>query len=1057
MKCKQGEVRESTFLVITLLVIVTGFFLIFNVNFNNNMITGAVIGVAEEEVSNISDPLTNDLTNNLGLPLDLHLDHIIEVNDSAPEIINPEEIVNKSEDKITGDLILDLPIDDYSNNETIEIPTENISNELILEIPDTLSNETDEENNDTNSLIDNNPIIEIEIPVEIIEIPEESPESVIDEIIEEPVIETPIIENPVTEIPNETNETIESVVIETNNTQIPLINDTQTLIIVREEINLSPSADLSISAFSGNGTGTVADPYNINNCTQLQEMSNDLGANFSLVNNIDCSDTVNWNSGSGFAPVGSSSPKFTGSLNGNGYSITNLLMSRSGTSYVGLFGYIGSPGNVTSLIINADITGGSYTGGLTGYMDASTTVDGVNITGSITGSSSNVGGITAKTVAGSTIDNSFVVGNVSGGSYTGGLVGTALGTINNSGVNGKITVGTYSGGFIGSGGGTISNSYANAEVVASSASYDWIGGFAGNLYGSVSISNSYSTGNVSGDANLGGFVGQLNSGGTGLISNSYSTSNVYGSSRDLGGFIGLYWAGISINNSYAKGNVTGGGSASFVGGFVGEPVLTSPATTISNSYSTGNLSGVGSSSGGFFGYMTAAFSCDNLFWDTNTSLPTTKSSAGCTATGKTTAEMTNVTTFTDTATTGLTTAWDFVSDPNNDTGSIDIWDLDSVTNEGYPVLSGVGIGATLGSPTVTLNSPANNYINTNQSATISFNCSATDIVGLENLSLYLTDASNQNIALNQSTNINGTSNSSSWLLDLINGTYTWRCDVYDSDENLKTGSSRTLTIGDTYAPTFTYNDPTPANELAQQKINVEINVSIVELNLDEVKWNWNETNYTMYNDSLILMMNFDNVSSLDENDTHVIDHSNHRNNGTGLNGALFTTLGKYDGGFNFDGSDDEISIPTTFGIGTTNFAISTWVNLDSTSEGGAFVKIGGISPNVGFAIGVGGTNYDDTGNDLILLYEGIRWIDTNDLIGTGWHHVAMSVDGNGYPTGFIDGVQTYSDSTGAGAAPQQDITYIGGYTASGGGNRHADVTIDEVRIWNRSLSAAEVY
>ena len=37
----------------------------------------------------------------------------------------------KSEDKITGDLILDLSIDDYSNNETIEIPTENISNEEI--------------------------------------------------------------------------------------------------------------------------------------------------------------------------------------------------------------------------------------------------------------------------------------------------------------------------------------------------------------------------------------------------------------------------------------------------------------------------------------------------------------------------------------------------------------------------------------------------------------------------------------------------------------------------------------------------------------------------------------------------------------------------------------------------------------------------------------------------------------------------------------------------------------------------------------------------------------
>ena len=45
-------------------------------------------------------------------------------------------------------------------------------------------------------------------------------------------------------------------------------------------------------------------------------------------------------------------------------------------------------------------------------------------------------------------------------------------------------------------------------------------------------------------------------------------------------------------------------------------------------------------------------------------------------------------------------------------------------------------------------------------------------------------------------------------------------------------------------------------------------------------YDWNGTNYTYYNDSLVLMFNFDNRSSLGENDTHVVDLSGYGNNGT---------------------------------------------------------------------------------------------------------------------------------------------------------------------------------
>ena len=58
------------------------------------------------------------------------------------------------------------------------------------------------------------------------------------------------------------------------------------------------------ASFSGSGSGMPANPYQITNATQLQEMQDDLSAHYVLMNDIDCSDTVNWNSGAGFEPVG---------------------------------------------------------------------------------------------------------------------------------------------------------------------------------------------------------------------------------------------------------------------------------------------------------------------------------------------------------------------------------------------------------------------------------------------------------------------------------------------------------------------------------------------------------------------------------------------------------------------------------------------------------------------------------------------------------------------------------------------------------------------------------
>lgn len=99
-------------------------------------------------------------------------------------------------------------------------------------------------------------------------------------------------------------------------------------------------------------------------------------------------------------------------------------------------------------------------------------------------------------------------------------------------------------------------------------------------------------------------------------------------------------------------------------------------------------------------------------------------------------------------------------------------------------------------PTVSLNYPPQGYVNVTSPLNITFNCSATNGVGLRNISLYITDSSNQSFSLNQTTNISGTSNESTWTLELEEGTYTWNCLAYDIAGNPDWGNqNRTITIG----------------------------------------------------------------------------------------------------------------------------------------------------------------------------------------------------------------------------------------------------------------------
>ena len=235
------------------------------------------------------------------------------------------------------------------------------------------------------------------------------------------------------------------------------------------------------------------------------------------------------------------------------------------------------------------------------------------------------------------------------------------GVIQNVGVVNATVTGEWAvGGLLGGNWGTVSNSYSTGSVSGD----DCVGGLVGGDAGGVS--NSYSTASVTGLWDVGGLVGCNDPRGT--VSNSYSTGSVSGEWA-VGGLLGGNWGG-AVSNSYSTGSVNGD---DYVGGLVGDN-----QGIVSNSYSTGSVSGEWAV-GGLVGYNQGTVS--NSFWNMETS----KMEESDGGTGKTTVEMQDIGTFTDTATEGLDDPWVIITVAPGVINPAYTWNI--VDGQAYPFLS----------------------------------------------------------------------------------------------------------------------------------------------------------------------------------------------------------------------------------------------------------------------------------------------------------------------------------------------------------------------------------
>lgn len=328
------------------------------------------------------------------------------------------------------------------------------------------------------------------------------------------------------------------------------------------------------ASFAG-GSGTEADPYVIMTLAQLDAVRDDLSAHYVLGADIDASDTASWDGGAGFTPIGGNGDElsqFTGSFDGQGYTINDLYIFRSGTDYIGLFGVVGADG----VVRNVGLVGGK--------------IEGREVVGGLVGGNLGV------------VEQSYMTGSVEGGYGVGGLIGVNEGTAENVHMTGLVEGNDTAGSLIGANQGIVRRAYATGDVIGSLVS----GGLVGYNMITGTLEEVYATGDVTGFILTGGLVG-INDG---MVKQAFARGDVSGKADVTGGLVGTNYYG-EIINSYSTGHVSG---STHVGGLIGY----SEGSTITGSYWDTDTSGQLTSDGGL-GRTTSDMTLPSTFteagWD----------------------------------------------------------------------------------------------------------------------------------------------------------------------------------------------------------------------------------------------------------------------------------------------------------------------------------------------------------------------------------------------------------------------------------------------------------
>ena len=453
------------------------------------------------------------------------------------------------------------------------------------------------------------------------------------------------------------------------------------------------------------------------------------------------------------------------------------------------------------------------------------------------------------------------------------------------------------------------------------------------------------------------------------------------------------------------------------------------------------------------------------------------------------------------------------------------------------------------SPNVTLDYPPQNYYNDiSDPVNITFNCSATDNIELANISLYITNSTNESFSLNQTIVTTGISNSSSWQLSLNNGDYTWNCLAYDTVGNNDWGENRTIKINytDTISPTWS-NNKTNASSTTGTGETVYFNVTLTDntagsyyifrfyngtawinetpaawitsVELQEIRlinasrsqliqWYWwfndsagnmNQTdvwNFTVANavpthtqpilnttygtntTTENLTIYFQNISDIEGDNIYNI--TDWRVNGTSLavlnlpfdayNNRTkdFTTYDhtvvehnfpiNIDGSYRINTNDTGLNVSDSDAFDIRDrITIEAWVNITSHSNEDIIIARPWVSsgdPYIVYALGLADNNNFylgiTSGGSRTLCKSAIGSAQTDKLV-----HIVGTWDGTNMKV-YVNGSQSGSSCLFAGQLDVNNEDIVIGHYPYESGTKNFNGTIDNIRLYNRSLSPEQI-
>lgn len=249
-----------------------------------------------------------------------------------------------------------------------------------------------------------------------------------------------------------------------------------------------------------------------------------------------------------------------------------------------------------------------------------------------------------------------------------------------------------------------------------------------------------------------------------------------------------------------------------------------------------------------------------------------------------------------------------------------------------------------------------------------------------------------------------------------------------------------------------YVGPSPSDGGAVSDTSPSLNVSTTDAN----------DTYSFFNDSLVFWMPLDDVNASGD----PTDISLQGNNGTVIQNATQADSGRFGKGFIFDGNGDYVDCGNDTSLDIdTNLTISLWFKLNESWNGTSSGRNGLIARSDATQAEGDATKNDwgiilvdnDNGKMRFMTFGGNTQTARDNWTSGVWYHIVVvhvsssnntiyvqgveDNDGGDYSAGAIDG--TINNNLTVGRAEFVEHIYLNG-------------TIDDVMIFNRSLSANEV-